>query len=423
MRSRLLGPSQDDYRWVFDVLWASPPSAAWAPAGELPAGYELAEQFAVLPAGAGRSFTVSLATRRGTAAALTAYNALRPPRRQVARGVLGLGVRAGLVQPLLGTRIDVGTAPGSRTGQPGHVLLSEHLSSLFETSPVVIAFGGGSGPYRKPVLQVFSATGSPLGYVKVGWNEWTRKAVLREAAALRACALRPMHLGAPALLDQCTWNGLELLVTAPLPRGVRRLPRDAQMPEVALLREITALSRLSRSDLGSSPWWVGLRQRIETGVETGARSSLTRIVDDIESSYGTTALDFGTWHGDLVPWNLARHDSRLYAWDWECSAPAAPVGFDPIHFHFQVAFVADGLPVEDAVTLAARKAAPTLEALGVPSEAHRLLSSLHLLELFVRHEEARSSAGGVDDRFYPAVEGALGRALGAGSVRCGKDSA
>jgi len=29
-------------------------------------------------------------------------------------------------------------------------------------------------PVRRPVLQVFSAKGRPLGFVKAGWNEWTR---------------------------------------------------------------------------------------------------------------------------------------------------------------------------------------------------------------------------------------------------------
>ena len=58
-----------------------------------------------------------------------------------------------------------------------------------------------------------------------------------------------------------------------------------------------------------------------------------------------------------------------------------------------------------------------------PTETHRLLSSLHLLELFVRHEEARSSAGGLDDRFYPEVEALLGQARGSGAVPCGRESA
>jgi hypothetical protein len=114
-------------------------------------------------------------------------------------------------------------------------------------------------------------------------------------------------------------------------------------------------------------------------------------------------LRFGTWHGDLVPWNLARLGRRLYAWDWESSTPDAPLGFDAVHFHFQVEFVARGLPLGQAVPVAARHAAPALAELGLTAPGCGLLVVLHLIELFLRHEEARGSSGEADDRFYPAV--------------------
>jgi hypothetical protein len=413
----------NDYFWLFDLLWGSKPAVTWAPTGELPVGFEPAEQFAVVHAGAGRSFTVSLASRRGTAAALTTYNALRPLRPRVARRLLGSGLRTGLAQPFLRTRIDVGTAAGATTGELPDALLGEHLSRIFGERRVVIAFGGGSGPYRKPVLQVFGTDGTPLGYVKVGWNDWTRDAVRREAAALRACALSPMRLGAPTLLDQSSWKGLDLVVTAPLPPGVRRLGRNTRIPETALLREIIQLSSPYVGELATSPWWVGLRKRIETGVaDPGARSSLAQSADRIEGSSGRVPLEFGTWHGDLVPWNMARLGTRLYAWDWESSSPEAPVGFDALHFHFQVAFVARRLPLEEAEARAVRDAGPALGALGLGQDARRFVATLHMLELFVRHEEARSSAGCPDDRFYPAVTRLLAQSLalppGAQASRC-----
>jgi hypothetical protein len=56
----------------------------------------------------------------------------------------------------------------------------------------------------------------------VGWNDWTHEAVRREAAALQACAKHPMRLGVPEFLGLSSWQGLELLVTSPLPRDVRR---------------------------------------------------------------------------------------------------------------------------------------------------------------------------------------------------------
>jgi hypothetical protein len=388
------------------------PVVAWAAAGHLPAGFKQVEQFAVLPGAPGRSFLVPLAARWGTSAALTSYNALRPPRRRLARRMLALGLRAGLTGPLLRDRVDVGVAADAGTGDLPDVLLREHLCAMFGRTQVVVAIGGGSGPYRKPVLQVFGADGTPLGYVKVGWNDWTRDAVRCEAAALRRCAARPLRLGVPALLDQSVWCGLDLLVTAPLPARVRRVGRGAELPGAGLLREISELSECRVGELAASPWWTGLRARIRDRVsDPEAHFALAEVADRLERAAAQVPLGFGYWHGDLVPWNMARLGARLYVWDWESSAPDAPLGFDALHFYFQSAFVAQGRPLAEAAAHAGRRAAPTLHALGVEPADRSLITVLHLLELAVRHEEARSSTGDVDERFYPAVTRWLDRAL------------
>ena len=251
------------HAWLFDLLFAGTPAVTWAAAGALPAGFERAEQFAVLRTGAGRSFMVSLGARPGVSSALTSYNALRSGRTRLARRVLGLGLRAGLIQPLLRDKIDIGIAPGTSPARLADELLGELLQRLFGRGPVVVAFGGGSGPYRKPVLQVFASDGAPLGYIKVGWNDWAREAVGREAAALRACALRPMHLGVPEFLGRSTWRGLDLLITGPLPRGIRRLGSGSDLPDASVLREISELAPGSVGELATSPWWLGVRSRIQ----------------------------------------------------------------------------------------------------------------------------------------------------------------
>jgi hypothetical protein len=412
-RSRAVAASLS-YAWMLDLVFGGKPTVTWALAGSLPQGYERAEQFAVLPSGSGRSFLVSLASRIGAASALTSYNALRPRRRRLARRALGLGLRTGLAQPLIRTRIDVGIRVGASRERVAADLLSEHLCQLLGAEGVIVALSGGDGPYRKPVLQVFGTTGTPLGYVKVGWNDWTRDGVRREADALVACANRPMQIGVPKVLGISTWHGLDLLVTSPLPRHVRGLGTTAALPPAAALREICGLSAGSRGPLSDSLWWHGVRSRIRTSVhEPAARSVLQRVAGQLERDHGHVPLEFGFWHGDLVPWNLARLGERLYAWDWESSATAAPLGFDAVHFHFQVAFVDRGVPLAEAADLAAQAAWPTLRDLGVPAAGCKFFPTLHLIELFLRHEEARRSAGDADERFYPAITGVLEQRLAA----------
>jgi hypothetical protein len=409
-------PPAGSYDWLLDVLYGSVAAAplgdcadvTWARHGELPAGYRPVEQFAVTPGGRDRAFLISLGCRRGAASALTSYNALRPASRRAVRAALGLGLRSGVAAPFLRTRVDIGVRATLTAAQAGEALVSGHIASLLGRDKVVLACGGGSGPYRKPVLQVFATDGTPLAYVKIGWNSWTRDAVRREADALRSCAARSAkgRLGAPGLLHHGDWRGLELLVTAPLPSRVR--PPAPQLPSASFLREICELSPVTTSPLGDSAWWAGIRTKISTVSDPASRDRLAAAAGRVESAHGRDQLEFGRWHGDLVPWNLASLGPRLYAWDWESSSASAPVGLDAVHFGFQVAFVAGRLPLAEAVRRAAECARPALAALAVPASAEPLLSELHLLELAVRHEEARASTGDADDRFYPAVFDMLG---------------
>jgi hypothetical protein len=327
---------------------------------------------------------------------------------------MAVGLRTGAAPRLSGATIEVG-APA----QPADYLLGDYLRKLFGTPRVVVAFGGSTGPYRKPVLQVFGVDGLPLGYVKVGWNDWSRAAVRREAEALQAASQLagggreagagpvPARLAVPALLDHRQIDGLEVVATAPMPRGVRRLSRA--VPDAQLIGDISRLSPPESAELAASSWWTSVQTRIAELTETGPVGSdpgsswLVEAADAIEARYGSAPLSFGRWHGDLVQWNLAALGDRIYAFDWESSAAQAPVGLDAIHFCFQTAFVEDGVPVGQASALAGRQAAASLLALGIARDQHDVLRRVHLLELAIRHEQARASTGESDARFAAGI--------------------
>lgn len=418
-----IAQTSPSHAWLFDLLFGGAPTVRWAAAGTLPAGYQRADQFALLRAAPGRTFVLSLGTRRGASSALTSYNSLRSGRTRLARRVLGLGLRAGLAQPLLQDKIDIGVMRGATSAELTDDLLGDHLQHIFGRGPVVMAVGSGSGPYCKPVLQVFAAEGAPLGYIKVGWNDWVRAAVKREAAALQACVERQTLLGVPPLLGLSSWRGLDLLVTGPLPRDIRGLGIGSELPDVGTLREISELAPGYTSELAASPWWLGVQSRIQGVAQPAVRSALKQAAERIEGAHGRVPLTFGAWHGDLVPWNLGRSGGRLYAWDWESSTSDVPLGFDALHFYYSVAFIARERPLAEAAAFAADRADAALGALGVPEGARHVIAILHLVEEALQHEEARRSTGEVDGRFYPAVTQLLERALAPSSRLAGPQSA
>jgi hypothetical protein len=190
------------------------------------------------------------------------------------------------------------------------------------------------------------------------------------------------------------------------------MPMGSGLPDASILHEISALSAPYTGELLSSPWWLALQRRIGSCAgQPGSGARLLALADQIERTWGATVLRFGAWHGDFVPWNLAWHGDRLYAWDWESSDLTAPAGFDALHFHFQVAFVGRRRPLAEAAAIAEQKAAAALAGLGVPAAGHHLHAVLHLTELLVRHEEARVSTGDADDRFFPRIISVLENSL------------
>jgi hypothetical protein len=394
----------DEAIWLLDLLWSAGLKVVWTAAGRLPAGYRPAERLLLLPSGPGRTFTLTVGPRRGMYGCVTAYGGLRPLRRRAARAAVGLGLLAG-VGERIGALIEIGVPEAAPPSAQPH-LLSSHLAQLFGERHVVVGCSAGFGPYRKPVLQVFDDSGRPLGYAKVGWNAWTREAVRREAEGLRRLAAQAgveTPLSVPSLVSQHSWNGLDLVVSAPLPRGVRRVADGSSLPSVAVLKCLAEASPVEARPLAASTWWCELRHRVGRLPADPVQRQLTEILDLTEEGAGESELAFAMAHGDLSPWNLAVGGGRTYAWDFESSSPSAPLGIDAIHFHFQSSFVAAGRDVADAATYARNRASGALSSLGVPPSRHALVSHLHLLDLAARHEEARACTGASDARFAAAM--------------------
>jgi hypothetical protein len=378
-------------------------------------GYVAAERFAVVPSLARPRFLVPLASRRAAWASTSRYNALRPARVRALRGAVGASMRAGVGQRVLRDRLVVWVAAGAGQASLEELLIGAHLRRALDAPDLVMGIGvRARHPNRKPTLQLFGAGGQALGYVKVGWSQLTRELVRNEAAALRDCqAHPPPGLETPRLLLAGRWNDLDLAVTSPLPTGVRRHRRALRPPPAAVSQAIAAMDGTRALPLASSPWWQQVRAQVAVAAaaEGGEiAATLKGAADRIERRHGGQQLVFGRWHGDWVPWNLAWERGRLFAWDWEHSGADAPLGFDPLHWQFQVAFVQQGRGAAEAAARCAALAAPYLAQLGAGPGAAGALPRLYLLELYLRGYRMKAAGAGWNPRFHPSMLKVLGAA-------------
>ena len=376
-----------DLEWFADVVWG-PGVARVVRSGDDPVGRV---SFIVIPSAARARFLLPDGEPRAAQAALCAYNRLRPPGTRVARSLLSAGLRTGAVAHIFKDRLLIAAEPAAEL----HSLLGEVLGARH---PLVAAGLAPRGPNRKPVLQVFSSDGRALGYVKVGWNDVTVRRVEREAAALRRFADEPGVVGVPRLIHLGTWRGLTLGVTEPLPRRVRRV--SGRYP---CLEEAARISRTRRvdADLGSSGYLDDLTERVDRLDGTEVSGGIRRLLEAINGRHANDELPFGPWHGDWVPWNLARDGDRLYALDWEHWSERAPVGLDVLHWHFQVRFILRKRPLGESLVGAAQQTRPQLSALRVPDSSLPLLVRTYLAEMALRAEEAVAVGAPPNARFHP----------------------
>jgi hypothetical protein len=410
--------TNEDLAWLIAALWEREEADGAVRVtvdGTVPAGYRPLERFAVVPNLARARFLVPLASRRAAWASLSRYNTLRRFRNRVPRRVIGAGMRAGIAQRVLHDRLTVCIADSVPDQDLPGWWIDAHLRELLDVPRVTMAIGvGAHSAFHKPTLQLVAPDGHAIGYAKVGCNRVTRSLVRNEARALAAHTARPLaRLATPRLLAAGAWNGLELVISTPLPVEVRRYRPFDVVPELEVTREVAgAAGGVREQPLTESTYWRRARGLVEEAARGEDRelAAVTRgYARWIEERWGTTALFFGAWHGDWVSWNLARAGGRLFAWDWEYCADNVPLGLDLPHWHFQMAFVRERHSVAEAFARASERGSPLLERLGMGPAAAAATAAIYRLEILLREYGAVRSGATWTPRLYPGILRALAR--------------
>jgi hypothetical protein len=420
-------------RALVERLWLpEPESSGWpvrVTSGAVPAGHRVVERYAVVPSPERPRFLVPLDGRAVAAGSLTHYNGLRWARLRVPRTVLGAGFRTGLAPLLLRHRLLVCVPEELPSAELGDYLLSAHLQRVLGVPRLALGVGvRPPDPNLKPTLQLFGADGAPVGYAKVGWNDATREMTRREAAAIAAVtdASAAGGVRVPRLLHHGPWRDYDLTVTAPLPLRIRRyraedgppaMPYDGVSPDQPTPTDPPASPdqptptdppgpfAARTTKLADAGFWRALRSEAAVLAADAEEPRLAALIgahcDELEREHGGTPLLVGRWHGDWVPWNMGRHAGDLYVFDWEHSDEEAPVGFDLLHWRFQVALVLRGRPLAEAA--AAVRTAAGDEISTFPPDHRRLLARLYLLEMFMRTYHLKRLGGGWNPALHPAM--------------------
>ena len=209
---------------------------------------------------------------------------------------------------------------------------------------------------RAVILIALDAAGRSIAFAKCAWGQRISD-LAQERDNLTSIAEAPIPgIRAPQVLAFEEDAGFAALVLEALtPRspasGATEVPVDAM--KVLAARHGWRPTTLRRSDvilrLGD-----GIARIQDSQQRAWLQAELDRLVDEL----GDVETATGSWHGDWVPWNMARDADIVLLWDWEHGQDGMLPGADHLHYLAQELRLRVGTTsnVEDSWLVAARTA-------------------------------------------------------------------
>ncbi len=353
------------------------------------------ERYWVLPSTARPQLLIPKGNRVVTAAALLSYRALRPRKIRMGRSGLGWAASCGL-PPSVGTlTVQVKSAATNPVALP----LAE-ISRNIGAGPLAAAIGIRLGDNRKPTLQLFDAKGGAVGYAKLAWNDSSSGFIRTEQKALASLSGGSEHMRVPELAGTGTWDGYPYLISTPLPSNVQAVRGAVGKPTAQEMFSLCGVTR--HGTVGGTAHFSALSQRLESLPEYsdgsgGKLAAATKRVERLLRTRNAILPVSARWHGDMVPWNMAREPSGvLWCWDWETAEPDAVAGLDAWHWAVSVRRESRGSFNSDDWHAAARDVQPYLQAAAIPRSAWADLSAVYALVVAERAWTLASANGSWD---------------------------
>jgi hypothetical protein len=375
----------------------------WGPDGE----ERLGNSELLLIPGVRRPPLLVPADPRVAAAAVRHYSGSRSTATRLVAKVMSLGLSSGWAGSVQRGRVRLGAVAGSDT-------IEAYLRDAMSRDIHVSMYLGPARANRKPVLQLLTGAGEPVGFAKVGVNPLTRELVRAERSSLNLLGRAGMReITVPRVLHYGEWRGLNILVVSALPVWQRhRSVTPARL--AAAMCEVAQIAGLHYEPLAGGAYLKQLSGRLAAAEEGLERAALTDALGTIVDTMGDTALTSGAWHGDWAPWNMANTVRGLLVWDWERFTVGVPVGFDALHHWLQAEVGPGRRDALGAATNCVEQAAGLLAPFGVATPQARLTALLYLADLATRYlvdQQAKAGArrGSPGTWLIPAITAAVAR--------------
>lgn len=375
------------------------------------AAHEQDCEFLLIPGG-NRPPLLVPADPRLAASAVRHHRAARSWAVRMTSKALTFGLARGFGGSVVRGRVRVHEPAGADT-------IASYLRVALSRDIQLSMYLGPPRANRKPVLQLLSPAGDPVGYAKVGINPLTQELVRAEHAALTRIGQSPLtEITVPPVLHHDQWRGQQVLVLGTLPVWLRRTP-PAVGQLASAMAEVARVGGLRSGPLAGSGYAKRLTERLIGASDSPERTALLQALGTLMAQAGDAELTYGAWHGDWSPWNMASTRSGLLVWDWERFATGVPLGFDALHYWLQGEVRPGGREPRQVAAECVGRAAELIGPLGGGAAQPRLTATLYLAELAARYlvdrqDEAGARLGATGTWLIPAITAEAARASSGG---------
>ena len=330
----------------------------------------------------GRSYLLPPNSRKAAVQGLSLYIPQKP-KAKLLKSVLNAGLRSGLAYYYL-PRINLDLRD-----------LEKYLSEIFGWRDFSLAMSLGTpGLHRKPVVQVMSQKGEVLSYMKMGWNEETRRLVENEALTLQRLQENSLPFLVPRVLFAGERQERFLCVQSPPLQDVCPAPYEWTSLYEEALKGMVSLG-LKYLRLKESAFWKRLSDRVNRMEDGYWCPVVERSMERVLSQWGDEKLPFHPAHGDFTPWNAFLVNDGLYLYDWEYAFEEAPVGYDFFHFVVQRAWLVEGKAptgILNTIKEHLNQVEGYWRAIGVDESAWAIAFELYLLDRLISLNFEQDSA-------------------------------
>jgi hypothetical protein len=289
------------------------------------------------------------------------------PRSKQLRDMVGVAALLGLGAVSDKRRLAV-TASGS--------LVAHVATELGHEGALGIVMCGPPRANEKPVIQLHDRRGRTIAYVKVAWNDLTRRLVADEGQALRRLAELSVPFTVPRIVATGTHGETSWLAISPVQVADRCSPTIDRIDRLA--HAIEATGETATATAADSGFVDSLRSSTASLPRSGP------VIAQLARRDAELPIGHGAAHGDFVPWNILSGSPDTAVWDWERYRTSTPLGYDRLHYRVQVALHRKSTSIRDTIVAVDREIDTTLADIPIDRRERHL--HWYLADIMARYE-------------------------------------